>query len=79
MAERGLSSSESHYFVVLNQNPLQSKILLLLVASSQVEKAKVRIARKNLPPESLVVIDVAEYDDFSRESCMTATSFSTSR
>ena len=70
MAERGLSSVEPHYFVVLNQNPLGSKILLLLVASSQVEKAQKRISRKNLPPESLVVIDEAEYDDFSKDSCI---------
>ena len=58
MAERGLSSVEPHYFVVLNRNPLGSKLLLLLVASSQVEKAQKRISRKNLPAESLVVIDV---------------------
>jgi hypothetical protein len=70
MAERGLSSVEPHYFVVLNQNPLGSKILLLLVASSQVEKAQKRISRKNLPPESLVVMDEAEYDDFSKDSCI---------
>lgn len=70
MAERGLSSIEPHYFVVLNQNPLESKLLLLLVATSQVEKAKGRILRKNLPSESLVVIDDAEYDDFSKESCI---------
>jgi hypothetical protein len=70
MAERGLSSIEPHYFVVLNQNPLDSKLLLLLVATSQVEKAKGRISRKNLPSESLVVIDDAEYDDFSKESCI---------
>jgi hypothetical protein len=70
MAERGLSSVEPHYFVVLNQNPLESKLLLLLVATSQVEKTKGRISRKNLPSESLVVIDAAEYDDFSKESCI---------
>ncbi len=70
MAERGLSSVEPHYFVVLNQNPLGSKILLLLVASSQVEKSQKRISRKNLPLESLVVIEEAEYDDFSKDSCI---------
>ncbi len=70
MAERGLSSVEPHYFVVLNQNPLGSKILLLLVASSQVEKAQKRISRKNLPPESLGVIEGAEYDDLSKDSCI---------
>jgi hypothetical protein len=70
MAERGLSSAEPHYFVVLNQNPLGSKILLLLVASSQVERAQKRISRKNLPSESLVVIDEAKYDDFSKDSCI---------
>lgn len=70
MAERGLSSVEPHYFVVLNKNPLGSKIVLLLVASSQVEKAKGRISRKKLPPESLVVIDQTAYDDFTKESCI---------
>jgi hypothetical protein len=70
MAERGLSSAEPHYFVVLNRNPLGSKILLLLVASSQVEKAQKRILRKSLPLESFVAIDEAEYDDFSKDSCI---------
>lgn len=68
MAERGLSSTEPHYFIVLNRKPLESKILLLLVASSQVEKSLKRITRKNLPPESLVVINDTEYDDFTKES-----------
>jgi len=70
MAERGLSSVEPHYFVVLNHDPLGSKILLLLVESSQVEKARKRIFRKSLPPESFVVVDEARYDDFSKESCI---------
>lgn len=70
MAERGLSSVEPHYFVVLNRNPLGSKMLLLLVATSQVEKAQKRILRKNLPAESLVVIDDAAYGDFTKESCI---------
>ncbi len=75
MAERGLSSVEPRYFVVLNQNPLGSKILLLLVASSQVERAQKRISRKNLLPESLVVTDEAGYDDFSKDSCIDCNKF----
>lgn len=70
MAERGLSSAEPHYFVVLNRDPLRDRILLLLVASSQIEKARNRIARKNLPAASLVEISERDYQDFTKDSCV---------
>ncbi len=70
MAERGLTSAAPHYFVVLNRNPLRDRLLLLLVASSQLEKARNRITRKNLPAASLVEINEADYDDFSKDSCI---------
>lgn len=65
-AHRGLSSSESHYFVVLNASPLSSQLLVLAVASSQVDKVIKR--RAGFPPETLVIVDPAEFKEFTRRT-----------
>lgn len=70
MAERGVSSAQPHYFVVLNRDPFRDKLLLLLVASSQIEKARKRISRKRLPEATLVEIGETEYGDFTKASCI---------
>lgn len=66
MADRNLSSIEPHYFVVVNASPLRDEVLLLAVASSQIETVKRRRAKE---PESTVVeIPEAEYADFTKDS-----------
>ncbi|MDA0767605.1 MAG: hypothetical protein O3A92_12375 [Verrucomicrobia bacterium] len=70
MAERQLTSIEPHYFVVVNREPLRDRVLLLLVVTSQVEKARQRVARKTLPAETLVEIRQTEYGAFSKDSCV---------
>lgn len=69
LAHRGLSSAEPHFFVVLNKKPRQDRVLLLAVASSQVEKVKARAERQNLPAATVVEISPEEYPDFSKASC----------
>ena len=61
---RGLLSEASHYFVVMNTDPQQDTVLLLAVASSQVEKIRER--RRNLPPETLVEVAPEEYEGFTK-------------
>ena len=70
MEDRALNSSESHYFIVLNHAPLDGRVLLLAVVSSQIEKVKRRIERKQLPKETFVEITESEYSDFTKDSCI---------
>lgn len=66
--EEGLSSSEPHYFIVLNKNPRSEEFLILVCASSQVDKRK-RIAKfLRFPEKTLVVVFPSEYPTFKKES-----------
>ncbi len=66
MAERTLTSAEPHYFIVLNTDPIGDEVLLLVVASSQVDSVKRRRARE--PACTVVEIGEADYADFTRDS-----------
>lgn len=61
---RAISSSEPHYFIVMNADPQSGNVLIMTIGSSQVSKVQKR--RKNLPPETLVLIDPSEYPDFTK-------------
>lgn len=61
--EASFSSTEPHYFVVLNHNPLADTFLVLVCASSQIEKVKRR--RRSCPPNSLVELSPVEYAAFT--------------
>lgn len=63
---RGLLSEAAHYFVVMNTNPQRDTVLLLAVASSQVEKIRER--RRNLPPETLVEVVPGDYAGFTKST-----------
>ena len=66
MRDNQLSSAEPHYFVVVNGNPIGDEILLLAVASSQIEKVKRRYKRES--DSTLVEISPAEYTDFTKDT-----------
>ncbi|NUN93735.1 MAG: hypothetical protein HUU04_08145 [Verrucomicrobiae bacterium] len=61
---RGLFSAEPHYFVVANPTPLTDSVLLLAVASSQVEKIRAR--RRGMPNATLVTVEPAAYAPFTK-------------
>ncbi|MDL5045342.1 hypothetical protein QQ054_04710 [Oscillatoria amoena NRMC-F 0135] len=63
---RALSSKEPHYFIVLNQNPLDDTALILAIGSSQVEKVIRR--RAGLPPETLIRVKKGEVKTFHKET-----------
>jgi hypothetical protein len=66
--EERLSSTEPHYFVVLNKNPRTEELLVLVCASSQIKKRK-QIARKlGFSPKTLVVISPSEYPPFTKDT-----------
>lgn len=66
MAERHLTSAQPHYFVVVNANPLGDEVLLMTVASSQIEVVKRRCARE--PGSTVVEINETDYADFTKDS-----------
>ncbi len=66
--EEGFPSDEPHYFIVLNKNPRIEEFLILVCASSQVDKRK-RIAKfLRFPEKTLVMVSPSEYPTFRKES-----------
>lgn len=61
-SDRALTSSEPHYFVVVNSKPLDHQLLILVVLSSQVEKVR---RRRQGQPGTTVEIGPAEYGELS--------------
>jgi hypothetical protein len=61
---RALYSEEPHYFVVVNAEPTSDTVVLLAVASSQIERIRAR--RANLPEETLVAVEPAQYGAFTK-------------
>lgn len=59
----GFSSSYPHYFVVVNRRPLTDPVVLLLCASSQVEKRLTWYSA--CPPETLVIVYPRQYNEFT--------------
>jgi len=72
MQDRRLTSAEPHFFIVLNHCPLDDQVLLLAVSTSQVQNLKLR--RRNVPPESVVILSPAEYPEFTRPSAVDCSS-----
>lgn len=66
MADRALTSAQPHYFVVVNGDPLGDEVLLLTVASSQIDSVKRR--RRTEPESTVVEIPESEYADFTKDS-----------
>lgn len=64
--EETFSSTDPHFFIVLNPSPLTDPFVALVCASSRVEK--VRRRRSHLPLSTLVTIRIAEYADFTEYS-----------
>ncbi|MFA6602135.1 MAG: hypothetical protein WCT02_04775 [Candidatus Paceibacterota bacterium] len=63
-----LSSTEPHYFIVLNKNPKTEEVVILACASSQVEKRKQVAQRLGFSAETLVIVLPDEYKEFTKET-----------
>lgn len=64
--EEALKSKEPHYFIVINRNPITDTVLLLVCASSQIQKVNRR--RRGCPPETLVQVSTSQYSGFTKTS-----------
>ena len=58
---RELTSGEPHFFVVVNREPITTRLLLLTIVSSKVEKVHLRNRER---PGTVVEISPQEYDEF---------------
>jgi len=68
LEEESISSPEPHFFVLLNKNPRTEEFLILVCASSQVEKRKEIIKKLGFPTETLVVVAPGEYKLFKKQT-----------
>lgn len=64
-SERLRGSTEPHYFVVINVDPVAEEVILLVCASSHVDTA-LRIHKADL--ETIVLVGPHEYPVFSHQS-----------
>lgn len=68
--EESLSSDDPHYFIVLNHDPDNDSVLLLVCPTSQVEKAVWRCHRRGQSSETLVLIKKEEYRELACDSAV---------
>lgn len=66
--EDKLSSTEPHYFVVLNSNSHTAELLLLVCASSQVDKRQTIALKLGFHQDTLVFVSLAEYKIFTKNT-----------
>lgn len=59
-------SPKQHYFVVININPVNDTVIILLCASSQIISK--RRFRSNCPQETLIEISPTQYIGFTKKS-----------
>lgn len=70
LQHRDLSSPEPHYFIVLNTSPVEQKVILMSVFTSQIKKQERAIQRAGHPSETLVRIGPSDYGELTKESCV---------
>jgi len=70
LQHRDLSSPEPHYFIVLNTSPVEQRVILMSVFTSQIEKQERAIQRAGHPSETLVRISPSDYSELTKESCV---------
>lgn len=58
---RELRSGEPHFFIVVNRDPIATKLLLLTIVTSKVDKVRIRNRER---PHTVVEISPKEYDEF---------------
>ena len=70
---RDISSPLSHFFIVINASPCNSKTIILNVITSKVEERKQ--SRSNLPQETLVELSPSEYCELTKNSIVDCNSY----
>jgi len=58
-------TKEPHFFVVINHDPIENNIILLVYSSSMIENVK---KRRRDCPDTLVEVKKEQYEDFTKDS-----------
>ncbi|HEY5232034.1 MAG TPA: hypothetical protein VIK35_00675 [Verrucomicrobiae bacterium] len=58
---RELSFGQPHFFIVVNRDPITTRLLLLTIVTSKVDKVRIRNRER---PDTVVEISPKEYDEF---------------
>jgi|ERR1035437_96877 hypothetical protein len=64
---RELSSGQPHFFIVVNRDPITTKLLLLTIVTSKVDKVRIRNRER---PHTAVEISPQEYSEFTMLSAV---------
>ncbi len=64
---RELTSEQPHFFIVVNRDPLGTKLVLVTIVTSKLDKVRLRNRER---PETVVEITPAEYDEFKLVSAV---------
>jgi hypothetical protein len=64
---RELTSEQPHFFIVVNRDPLGTKLVLVAIVTSKLDKVRLRNRER---PETVVEITPAEYDEFKLVSAV---------
>lgn len=64
---RELSSGQPHFFIVVNRDPIGTKLLLLTIVTSKVDKVRIRNRER---PHTVVEISPQEYTEFTMLSAV---------
>ncbi|MDD5141382.1 MAG: hypothetical protein PHY43_14120 [Verrucomicrobiales bacterium] len=64
---RELSSGQPHFFIVVNRDPIGTRLLLLTIVTSKVDKVRIRNHER---PHTVVEISPKEYDEFKALSAV---------
>ena len=64
---RELSSGQPHFFIVVNRDPITTKLLLLTIVTSKVDKVRIRNRER---PHTVVEISPQEYSEFTMLSAV---------
>lgn len=64
--EDSFHTEEPHHFIVINMDPLTDSAIILVCASSQVDRVKVR--RSTCPSDTMIEVSPTQYSDFTKNS-----------
>ncbi len=66
--EESFESDHGHFFVILNENPLLDGDLIMVHATSKVEKRQYWVNKRGFPQETLVEVNPLDCDFISKPS-----------
>lgn len=66
--DEDIAGGDPHYYIVVNGDPTQGDPIILVIATSQIEKNKNYVSKRSLPVETLVEVKEEEYVHFTKDT-----------